>query len=482
MIMKKIIQLLVATCFVTLFLSACAPKEEKIYIVSTNDMHANIDDFPQMAALIDSLRSVHPNLLVFGAGDNRSGNPINDRYAEGDKLMPAKPMYELMNAVGFDLSCFGNHEWDGGPYALRDALGWADFPFVCANVTFDDTLGMRNVYPYAIFNFGDLKISVIGGIQLGENGLPDFHPNNAGGSHFVPFDEVLPEYIEKLKDCNAIFLLTHCGYEEDRETAAKFPQLAAIFGGHSHTRVAEKQLVGDVMITQAESKVKFVTLSTFTFLDGKLVDKDMQLLSIKDFPKRNPEVQAMVKEYNSDEYFCTVVANNLTPVESYESLGCLMTDAIRYTTGSDMGFQNPGGVRFDTLSVRPVTLKDIFALDPFDNEIIAYTLSGQEIINLMKSCFTTDGGPIYCSGCSYTYTVDENGEMTDIKVTLENGKPLDPNAKYNIVMNSYMSNVLQYEHEDEGHTTFRSSNELMMEYLAQHPDIDYGTTTRVTEK
>ena len=72
--------------------------------------------------------------------------------------------------------------------------------------------------------------------------------------------------------------------------------------------------------------------------------------------------------------------------------------------------------------------------------------------------------------------------MTDIKVTLENGKPLDLNAKYNIVMNSYMSNVLQYEHEDEGHTTFRSSNELMMEYLAQHPDIDYGTTTRVTEK
>ena len=474
--MKTFAKLLVMACFTILFLSACGPKEQKIYIVSTNDMHANIDNFPQMAALIDSLRTAHPGLLVLGAGDNRSGNPINDRYAE-----PCKPMYELMNAVGFNLSTFGNHEWDGGPLALRNVLNWANFPFVCANVTFDDTLRMRNVYPYTIFTVDALKIGIIGGIQLGENGLPDFHPKNANGSHFVPLNEVLQQNIDELHDCNAIFLLSHCGYEEDREIAEQFPELDAIFGGHSHTRVAEKQLVNNVMITQAEAKVKFVTLSTFTFKDGKLVDKDMQLLSIKDFPKRDAKVQAMVDQYNSNEYFRTVVTNNMTPIESYESLGCLMTDAFRYTTGADISFQNPGGVRFDTLSARPVTLKDIFALDPFDNEIIAFTLSGQEIINLMKSCFTTDGGPIYCSGCTYKYKVNDEGEMTDIEVTLENGKPLDLNAKYNIVMNSYMSSVFDYEHEDEGRSTFRSSNELMLEYLANHPEIDYVKTHRVFE-
>ena len=475
--MKRVGKLMLATFVAMLFLSACEPKEQKLYIVSTNDMHANIDNFPKMAALIDSLRSVHPDLLLFSAGDNRSGNPINDRYTE-----PAKPMYELMNTVGFDLSTFGNHEWDGGPIALRNVLGWANFPFVCANVTFDDTLQMPEVKPYKIFERNGLKIGVIGGIQLGENGLPDFHPKNADGSHFVPLTDVLQQNIDELKDCNAVFLLSHCGFEEDMETAAQFPQLDAIFGGHSHTRVAEKQMVGNVMVTQAEAKVKFVTLSTFTFRDGKIVDKDMQLLSIKEFPKRNAEVQAMVDKYNSNEYFRTVVTTNATPIDKNESLGCLMTDAIRYTTGSDMGFQNPGGVRFDTLSARPVTLKDIFALDPFDNEIIAFTLSGQEIINLMKSCFVTDGGPIYCSGCSYSYKVDDEGQMTDIEVTLEDGKPLNLEAKYNIVMNSYMSSVFDYEHEDDGHTTFRSSNELMLEYLAEHPEIDYGKTNRVKEE
>ena len=477
--MKIIKKLAMAVLAALLLLTACQPKEQKIYIVSTNDMHANIDNFPQMAALIDSLRTVYPDMLLFGAGDNRSGNPINDRYTQ-----PSKPMYDLMNAVGFDLSTFGNHEWDAGVLALRDVLTWAKFPFVCANVTFDDTLNMPNCYPYYVFEHNGLKLGVIGAIQIGENGLPDFHPKNAVGSHFVPIENVLPTCIDELSDCNAIFLLSHLGYETDREIAEQFPKLTAIFGGHSHTLVGAdgKQMVNGVLITQAEAKVKYVTLSTFTFRKGKLVDVESQVLSIKDFPKRDKEVQAMVDNYNSNDYFRTVVAHNLSPIDSYESLGCLMTDAIRYTTGNDMGFQNPGGVRFDTLSVRPVTLKDIFALDPFDNEIIAYTLTGQEIINLMKCCFVTDGGPIYCSGCSYSYKVDDNGEMTDIIVTLENGKPLDLNAKYNIVMNSYMAAVFDFEHEDDGHSTFRTSNELMLEYLAQHPEIDYGNVSRVTEK
>ena len=74
--MKKLSKTMLMALAIILFLSACQPKEQKIYIVSTNDMHANIDNFPQMAGLIDSLRSVHPDLLLFGAGDNRSGNPI----------------------------------------------------------------------------------------------------------------------------------------------------------------------------------------------------------------------------------------------------------------------------------------------------------------------------------------------------------------------------------------------------------------------
>ena len=474
--MKRIFTIMSLMLLFSVTSMASQPKQQKIYIASVNDQHANIDNYPQFAALIDSLRSVHPDLLLVAAGDNRSGNPVNDRYEE-----PAKPMYNLMNEVGFDLSCFGNHEWDGGMSGLHKVLGWANFPFICANVTFEDSLDM-NVNPYVVIEKDGLKLAFVGAIQLGPNGLPDSHPKNLGGAHFTPITEVLPQYMNLRYDNNALILVSHCGYEEDREIAEQFPQLDVIIGGHTHTRVAETQLVNGVMITQAESKVKYVTLSTLTFEDGKLIDKQEELISVRDFSKRNEKVQAMVNEYNSNEFFATVVCNNLTEISTYEQLGCLMTDAIRSTSGADMGFQNPGGVRFDTLSVRPVTKKDIFALDPFDNEIIQFTLSGEEIIRLMKVCYTTDGGPIYCSGCSYTYSEDENGEMTDIDVTLDDGKPLDMSAKYTIVMNSYMSTVFDFEHEDQGTSTFRSSNDMMLDFLGKHPDIDYVSTSRVTEK
>ena len=474
--MNRIIKLMSLMLVISVTFMACQPKQQKIYIASVNDQHANIDNYPQFAALIDSLRTAHPDLLLVAAGDNRSGNPINDRYSE-----PAKPMYDLMNEVGFNLSCFGNHEWDGGMSGLHKVLDWANFPFICANVTFDDSLDIHS-QPYVIIEKDGLKLAFVGSIQLGPNGLPDSHPKNLGGAHFTPIAEVLPQYMNLRDENNALILVSHCGYEEDREIAEQFPQLDVIIGGHTHTRVAETQLVNGVMITQAESKVKFVTLSTLTFENGKLVDKQEELLSVRDFQKRNEKVQAMVDEFNNNEYFYSVVCNNLTAIDTWEQLGCLMTDAIREVSGADMGFQNPGGVRYDTLSARPVTMKDILALDPFDNEIIRFNLTGEEIIRLMKVCYTTDHGPIYCSGCSYSYSEDENGEMTDINLTLDNGQPLDMTATYNVVMNSYMSSVFDYEHEDEGTSTFATSNGMMLEYLKQHPDIDYGKTTRVVEK
>lgn len=476
--MKYLSLILSVVFLVALGATGCAPREQKLYVVSLNDQHANIDYYPQFAALIDSLRGAHPDLLLFSAGDNRSGNPINDRYEQ-----PSFPMYALMNKVGFDLSCLGNHEWDAGVGALKEAVSWADFPFVCANATFADTVEMP-VSPYVVIEHQGLRIGVIGAIELGANGLPAFHPRNAGGTTFRPIKEVLPEYMFLRDECDALFLLSHCGYEADREIAVQFPQFDAIFGGHSHTRVADTQLVNGVMVTQAESRVKYVTLSTFVFVDGKVVDKKEELISVRDFSKRNTEVQAMVDNYNGDEFFAVAVGNNLAPINSRESLGCLMADAFRHTLGADLCFQNPGGVRYDTLSARPIILKDLLGLDPFDNEMIQFNLTGLEVIALMKSCYVTDHGsiPIFCSGCSYSYSTDADGKISDIAVALEDGNPLDMDAVYNVVMNSYMATVFDYEHEDEGRSTFRTSNELMLDYLSHHPDFDYSTVSRVTKR
>ena len=74
--MKRKLLVLLTLCWsVTLF----AEKKE-VHILSANDMHAAIEAFPQLAAIADSLRALYPSLLVFSAGDNRTGDPLNDRY------------------------------------------------------------------------------------------------------------------------------------------------------------------------------------------------------------------------------------------------------------------------------------------------------------------------------------------------------------------------------------------------------------------
>ena len=107
--------------------------EAEIVILSVNDIHSNIDLFPKFATLVDSLRAIYPEMLLFSAGDNRTGNPVNDQYDPVNY-----PMITLMNTVGFDLSAVGNHEWDGNIVNLQKDIERADFPFVCANVFIPD--------------------------------------------------------------------------------------------------------------------------------------------------------------------------------------------------------------------------------------------------------------------------------------------------------------------------------------------------------
>ena len=102
---------------------------KQITILAVNDMHAAVDNFPRFAFMVDSLRGLYPDLLLVSAGDNQTGNPVNDQYPE-----KGLPMIELMNALSFDLSAIGNHEFDSSAEGLSNLLGKANFDFICANV------------------------------------------------------------------------------------------------------------------------------------------------------------------------------------------------------------------------------------------------------------------------------------------------------------------------------------------------------------
>uniref|UniRef100_UPI0025A19973 hypothetical protein n=1 Tax=Klebsiella pneumoniae TaxID=573 RepID=UPI0025A19973 len=63
-----------------------------------------------------------------------------------------------------------------------------------------------------------------------------------------------------------------------------FPEADAIVGGHSHTRVNNEHIVNGVLVTQAESKLKYVTRLTFDVENGKVISKKAKLLPLADLP------------------------------------------------------------------------------------------------------------------------------------------------------------------------------------------------------
>ena len=249
-------------------LSATISTAEKreIHIVAVNDVHATIGYFPQFAAFVDSLRAEDPSLLVFSAGDNRTGNPLNDKYQ-----IPAYPIVALMNQTGFNATTLGNHEFD--VHSLPRLIGLSNFRYLCANVFPSDSVNIKTI-PYQIFDVEGLKVGVIGALQLSPQGIPSTHPDNLKGVSFKPAKEVIPQYEWLSKECDVTILLSHLGYQEDIEMANTFPWFDLIIGGHTHTQLNTETMVTMQMsdehgtyFREAQTGTTQLNLRTFTTID-----------------------------------------------------------------------------------------------------------------------------------------------------------------------------------------------------------------------
>ena len=444
--------------------------EVEVNILSVNDMHASIDLFPKFAAMVDSLRAVHPDLLVFSAGDNRTGNPVNDQYQPTNY-----PMIVLMNATGFDLSAVGNHEWDGNIDALQSDIERADFPFLCANVFIPETVKL-DVKPYVMLENQGLKLAIVGMIELRADGIPGAHPNNMKKVSFKRAETVLPDYRYLKDQSNALILLSHCGLEDDLELAQAYPWLDAIIGGHSHTLIEHPYETNGVLITQSGSHLKYGTLVTLKFKDGKLVGKKAVVLNVKDRKHENAEIRKMVDGFNDASELNEAIAIAATKFENKEEIGCMMTDAFREMTGADFAFQNTGGVRVSYLKKGPITVKDVYMIDPFNNDVVVYQMTGAQVKRFIINSYKKNGGfPSYVSGMTYEMT--DNGQHISVFVTPDKGG-FSTKAVYKVAMNGYMASTVNIESVDEGQSQFKTTEEMLIEFLRKHKTVDYQGVSR----
>jgi 5'-nucleotidase len=445
------------------------PKVRIIEILAVNDMHAAIDNFPRFAYMVDSLRLIYPDLLLVSGGDNQTGNPANDQYPE-----KGMPMIELMNAVNFDLSAVGNHEFDSRLAGFEKITHTATFDFLCANIELPKE-GDFHIKPYKIVKTPNgLKTAFVSFLDINDNGIPDTHPDNAKGFVFNDPFQTAKEYLFLKDSCDVFVMINHMGFEEDVKLANQMPakSIDVIIGGHSHTKVEKDQIHNGIMITQAERKLKYATLIKLTVSTEGEVDREMELLNVGGKGNTRADIQAMVDGYNNNPALTEIIATAEDDFSSYEEVGYLMCDAIRISAGADIALTNPGGVRMPTLAKGPVRTKDAYEIDPFGNEMVLVKLTGNEMHSLFLSAFTLDEFlPIYPSGMTTRYVLNSDGKLKDVELFTSEGKPFDMDKTYSVVMSNYMASVYKYEHKDAGQGLFRTTAETTIDYLKELKNI-----------
>ncbi|HLN52198.1 MAG TPA: bifunctional UDP-sugar hydrolase/5'-nucleotidase [Lentimicrobium sp.] len=457
---------------------SCAGDTTKVIVLSLNDQHAKIDNYNRLKALVDNIKSQNQNVLLLAAGDNFTGNPIVDMYPD-----KGSPIIDLMNMVGFSATAVGNHEFDYGQDILLKRMQQAKFPFLNANII-DHTAKLK-LKPYKIFTLENgVKVVVISAIQLGSNGLPDSHPDNLQNLSFKDGLSTIKEYKTLRDSCDIFIALTHLGFETDIELAREVPELNLIMGGHSHTLTKPAFIQDSVVIMQAGSNVRNLSKATFYLINGKIVKIIPEMLSITSYPESDTVIERKLAIYNDNKELNRQIGINLTDISGSDELGSMMTDAVTSLKGVDFCFQNNGGIRIDHLKKGPITVNDIYKLDPFGNEIVLFKMKADEIKSLILNAYKEAGNEIdlQASGMVYTILSDKEGTALDVQMKTTKGGKIRKNKSYNVGINSYIASSYKFNHKDPGRSLFKTTAQTLIDFINNQKEVNYQGIKRAYKK
>lgn len=464
--MKKNI-LLSLLMFVALTLSAQERRE--LHILSINDPHAAMEQFPRLGFVADSLRTLYPDLLILSAGDNRSGDPINDMFE-----IPAYPVVALMNQIGFHATVIGNHEYDSNQDGLARLINLSAFSTLCANMEPDPKWKMH-VKPYQVFDCGGISVGVIGITALGSMGIPESHPARLTDIKFMDPLETIRKYQFLREKCDVILLLSHLGFETDVKFSAELPWVDIIIGGHSHTQLDGGEMHNGILITQNGKSIPYATHSTLVLQGGKIVEKKAERIAVKGMPGENKTVAELVRYFSENPVFKRVLAVAETPFENREELGCMVCDAYLAETGADISYQNAGGVRIENHPAGDMTMGDVMKMDPFQNDLVELHVTGKELAEMLISCYDNDKQRFpYVSGITCDIVIDPATQKIK-KLTLsgKDGKKLNLKKTYHVVGNSYSVAVSPTNRADQGRSMGITTPDVIKNYLEHQGRVSF---------
>ncbi|NOJ45382.1 bifunctional metallophosphatase/5'-nucleotidase [Bradyrhizobium archetypum] len=436
-----------------------------------------------MATLVGQLRERQKNSIFVAAGDLIGASPFLSA------MFHDEPTIEALSMMGLALSSVGNHEFDegkdellrmqnGGCHPVDKCQGphpfaGAKFRYLAAS-TIEKSSG-KTVFPaYEIRAFDGIPVAFIGLTLKGTSGLVS--PVGIADLEFRDEADTVNALIPELKGrgVEAIVVLVHEGglptgdYNECPgisgpivDIVKKFDKAVdVVVTGHTH-----RAYVCEIDGRLVTSGDKYGTL--VTTIDLKLDPTTRDIVSAKANNNivrtaalaKDPQQTALLDAYDR---LAAPIANrpagavtatlSRTPNAAGESpLGDIIADAQLAATSSEakggavIAFTNPGGVRADVTRREDgaVTYADLFASQPFRNQLVTLTLTGKQIKDMLEQQWLDPKRPrILQVSKGFSYAWDNNrpdGERILPERILLNGQPVDPATSYRVTVNNFLS-------------------------------------------
>lgn len=393
------------------FAAACAPREHTLVVLSTNDIHAKIQRFPQLAAAVRACRDTTQFMLLVDAGDRWTGNAFVDKVSA-----PGKPVIELMNALGYDAATFGNHEFDHGQAYLGRMLDSTAFRVVCANCI-SDTCTFPQVAPYTILRRDGIRIGIVGAVTNYEGpGHPAGNKSSFVGLAFPdPQAEAMKYAAELRPKVDVLILLSHMGDDRDMELLGKTQLFDLVVGGHTH--VVLDTLVNGTLLTQTGKNLQNVGVSTVRMRGRKILGVDFRVVPLDDY-RPDSLFSRQVGAYYADPELNGSVGSFAAGVDK-SGLGNWMASSIARNAGAQLGVYHVGGVRLDGISAGDVARARVYDLEPFGTRIAVMKMSTEQIRRMIIAKYnepTREGHRIdLILTTPYTILVDSDDRAFDVR-------------------------------------------------------------------
>ena len=451
--MRKLVSFLIGMSLaVTLF----AQRAGDIVVLYDNDVHCAVHGYPVMAGLRDSLEHMGCKVYVVSAGDFSFGGPFGS-VSKGEFIV------RMMNAVGYDAVCLGNHEFDYGIGQLRRLESMLTAPMLCCNLMpnnavtkpLDKVRSIGNVAkeewredtryatpfaPFVIRRFDGVSVAFVGITTPNTmyTSAPKSFQDSVGNYiyHFslATLPQVLQHSVDAAKAAGAdvVVVLSHLGDSEGEpnsvQIAAPVTGVDVILDGHDHHIIPCRKIRDkegkQILLTSTGKHFKYLGMLTIPVNDGAQVGSipPTRLLPIDSLRHAGcvnaavADTLLRVKELY-DLYGNRVVAHSDVDLVAEENdipvcrlretnLGDLIADACRIRMGTDIGWLNGGSMR-DNIAAGPVTYNRLLSACPYSNNMVIIRTTGQDILDALEIAMRgypkADGCFPQVSGLSFSF-------------------------------------------------------------------------------